>query len=133
MHSLRFHVTESCLVELQRNKKDKMRQRNGNLRWMGYHVCIIFYSTSKLFVMHYQATTDETKYNDDQNYHLLNLNISIENKILLQRTCALLYFDNCYMFKQHMQVTLKKFIPEAIFSISSTRAPYCSSQLYFSL
>ena len=43
-----------------------------------------FYSTSKLFVMHYQATTGETKYNDDQNYHLLNLNIYIENKIQLQ-------------------------------------------------
>ena len=24
---------------------------------MGYHICMKFYSTSELFVMHYQATT----------------------------------------------------------------------------
>ena len=70
MHTLRFHVTESSLAELQRNRKDKMRQRNGNLRWMGYPDGIKFYSSSELFVLHYKATTDETKYNDDdEKYH----------------------------------------------------------------
>ena len=58
MHSLKFQVTESCLVELQRNK---IRQKDTE-EWefemnMGYHICMKFYSTSELFVMHYQATT----------------------------------------------------------------------------
>ena len=51
-----------------KKQKEKMRQKNGDLTWMGYHVCLKFCSPSKLFVMHYQATTDETKYNDNQNY-----------------------------------------------------------------
>ena len=48
--------------------------------WATLADCIQFYSYSKLFVLHYQATTDETKYNDDddENYHYkLNLNIYI--------------------------------------------------------
>lgn len=55
MHSLKFQDT---LVELQRNK---IRQKDTE-EWefemnMGYHICMKFYSTSELFVMHYQATT----------------------------------------------------------------------------
>ena len=46
---------------------------------MGYPDGIKFYSSSELFVLHYQARTDETKYNDDddEKYHELNLNIYI--------------------------------------------------------
>ena len=57
-------VLLSC-KEIETTKWD----RGMNFRWMGYHVWIIFNTTSKLFVMHYHATTDETKYSDDQNYH----------------------------------------------------------------
>ena len=45
---------------------------------MGYPDGIKFYSSSELFVLHYKATTDETKYNDDdEKYHELNLKIYI--------------------------------------------------------
>ena len=67
MHSLRFHVTGSCLVELQRNKKKWDRRMGIWGEWATMSVWN-FNSPSKLFVMHYQAT-DETKYNDNQNYH----------------------------------------------------------------
>ena len=69
MHSLRFHVTESCLAELQRNKKTKWDR--GMEIWGEWDTLseLNVYTTSKLFVMNYQATTDKTKYNDNQNYH----------------------------------------------------------------
>ena len=58
MHSLKFQVTESCLVELQRNKKRQKDTEEWEFEMnMGYHICMKFYSTSELFVMHYQATT----------------------------------------------------------------------------
>ena len=58
MHSLKFQVTESCLVELQRNKKRQKETEEWEFEMnMGYHICMKFYSTSELFVMHYQATT----------------------------------------------------------------------------
>ena len=58
MHSLKFQVTESCLIELQRNKKEQKETEEWEFEMnMGYHICMKFYSTSELFVMHYQATT----------------------------------------------------------------------------
>ena len=58
MHSLKFQVTESCLIELQRNKKEQKETEEWEFEMnMGYHICMRFYSTSELFVMHYQATT----------------------------------------------------------------------------
>ena len=58
MHSLKFQVTESCLIELQRNKKEQKDTEEWEFEMnMGYHICMKFYSTSELFVMHYQATT----------------------------------------------------------------------------
>ena len=58
MHSLKFQVTESCLVELQRNKKRQKDTEEWEFEMnMGYHIFMKFYSTSELFVMHYQAIT----------------------------------------------------------------------------
>ena len=57
MHSLKFQVIESCLIELQRNKKEQKDTEEWEFEMnMGYHMCMKFYSTSELFVMHYQAT-----------------------------------------------------------------------------
>ena len=60
---------------------------------MGYPDGIKFYSSSELFVLHYQARTDETKYNDDddEKYHKLNLNIYIAVNMYIALLWQLLY------------------------------------------
>ena len=41
MHSLKFQVTESCLIELQRNKKEQKETEEWEFEMnMGYHICM---------------------------------------------------------------------------------------------
>ena len=133
MHSLRFHVTGSCLVELQRNKKKNETEEwefevNGLpclfeilILLQSYLSCIIRLQQMKLNTIIIRIITK------------LNLNLYLKIQFNCREHVLCFYFDNCGTFNQHMQATLKKLIPETIFSISSTRAPHCSSQLYFSL